>query len=209
MTTPEFMQHQVRRWQLLEKYNCENNATIWEKFKIIIQALYDMEFILDDEKFYFCHLDLYARNMLVEIEDDSTLRLTGLLDWDAEFAHFCPKFVAYRAPFWLWLSRDQNEYDEMIAADTPVDADLQHLKILWEDVASDEWKRYAYTPEYLIARRIFTRLRNGICCVGDKNDARSIIDDWQKLHYDQKLTTVHSDDDDSYGSGYGDRDHKR
>jgi hypothetical protein len=42
----------------------------------------------------------------------------------------------------------------------------------------------------MIARRIFTKLRDGICRVGDAEEAQNIIDDWQKLHYDERLVTI-------------------
>jgi hypothetical protein len=78
----------------------------------------------------------------------------------------------------------------MNAAMQPNDPELIRLKNLWEELASGEWKRYAYTPEYMMARRLFTRLRDGICRVGDGEDAQGIADDWQQLHYDERLVTV-------------------
>ncbi|KAI4921042.1 hypothetical protein J4E85_009157 [Alternaria conjuncta] len=194
MTTRQFLIHQRYRWEKLEEDLDDGDIAPWYCFDIIIQTLYDKGFIPDEEKFYFCHLDLYPRNMLVEIEHDSSLSLTGLLDWDAQFAHFCPKFVAYRAPFWLWVSGG-HEYDEMIAADEPKDADYRRLASSWEEAVSVEWKRYAYEPEYMIARRMFALLRDGIRHDGDKEEARSIVDEWQKLHYDQRLATAYASDE--------------
>ncbi|KNG44655.1 hypothetical protein DDE82_003299 [Stemphylium lycopersici] len=189
-TTYEFMMSQAQNWEELDMYIDNPWKLRWGHFKIITQSLYDMGLIPDTDQFYFCHLDLYARNMLVQIVDDSTLKLTAVLDWDAQFAHFCPKFVAYRAPFWLWLDRSENEYNEMLAATEPTDPELLRMKTLWERLAGDEWKRYAFTPEYMIARRLFARLRDGICRVGDDDDATSIVDDWQKLYYDERLVTT-------------------
>jgi hypothetical protein len=194
-TTLEFMLEQARRWENLDEhywshYRDAPNKHRWGQFIIIAQALHIMGYIGDNDQFYFCHLDLYARNILVEVEDEETLKLTGVLDWDTEFAHFCPKFVAYRAPIWLWLDEGLDQWDEMNAATEPTDPELIRLKKLWEELASDEWKRYAYMPEYMIARRLFTRLKGGICRVGDGEEAQSIIDDWQKLHYDERLVTI-------------------
>ncbi|KAI4680283.1 uncharacterized protein J4E84_007931 [Alternaria hordeiaustralica] len=194
IATRQFLLHRSRRWQRLEQDQEDGDEVIWDCFDIITRSLHDMGLIPDSDRFYFCHLDLYPRNMLVEIEDDSSLLLTGLLDWDAQFAHFCPKFVAYRAPFWLWVWGG-HEYDEMISADEPTNADHRRLKTLWEEEASDEWKRYAYEPEYMIARRMFALLRDGIRHDGDKEEARSIVDEWQKLHYDQRLAAAYADDE--------------
>jgi len=194
MTTRQFLIHQSYRWKILEEDRDDGDKAPWYCFDIITQALYDKGFIPDDDKFYFCHLDLYPRNILVKIEDESRLSLTGLLDWDAQFVYFCPKFVAYRAPFWLWVSGGQ-WYDEMIAADMPEDAEYRRLKSLWEKAASTEWKRYAYEPEYMIARRMFALLRDGIRHDGDKEEARSIVDDWQVLYPDQRLATAYANDE--------------
>jgi len=194
MTTRQFLLHRSRRWQRLEQDQEDGDEVIWDCFDIITKSLHNMGFIPDTDRFYFCHLDLYPRNMLVEIEDDSSLLLTGLLDWDVQFAYFCPKFVAYRAPFWLWVSGG-HEYDEMIAADEPANADHRRLKTLWEEAVTVEWKRYAYEPEYMIARRMFALLRDGIRHDGDKEEARSIVDDWQKLYPDQRLVAAYADDE--------------
>ncbi|KAG9188167.1 hypothetical protein G6011_02090 [Alternaria panax] len=99
-----FMQYQRHRWQQREEYNQGDNDTICDNLGIVIQSLCNNKFVPDDDEFRSCRLDLYARKMLVEIEDDANLKLTGLLDWDAGFAYSCPKFVACRAPFYLWLS---------------------------------------------------------------------------------------------------------
>ncbi|KAI4605196.1 hypothetical protein J4E83_010739 [Alternaria metachromatica] len=194
MTTRQFLIHQSYRWKILEEDRDDGDKAPWYCFDIITQALYDNGFIPDDDKFYFCHLDLYPRNMLVEIENESRLSLTGLLDWDAQFVYFCPKFVAYRAPFWLWVSGGQ-WYDEMIAADMPEDAEYRRLKSLWDKEASTEWKRYAYEPEYMIARRMFALLRDGIHHDGHKEEARSIVGDWQVLYPDQRLATAYANDE--------------
>jgi len=194
MTTRQFLLHQSRRWQGLEQDQMDRDEAIWDWFDIITKCLHHMGFIPDSDRFYFCHLDLYPRNILVDIKDDSSLSLIGLLDWDAQFVHFCPKFVAYRAPFWLWVPGG-HEYNEMIAADEPKDAEYRRLKSLWEEAASDEWKRYAYEPEYMIARRMFALLRDGCHHDGDKEEARSIVSEWQKLHYDQRLATAYASDD--------------
>jgi hypothetical protein len=70
----------------------------------------------------------------------------------------------------------------MNAAAQPTDPELIRSKKLWEELASEEWKRYAYAPEYMIVRRLFTRLRDEICRIGDGEEAQSIVDDWQELH---------------------------
>ncbi|KAF1842770.1 uncharacterized protein K460DRAFT_289852 [Cucurbitaria berberidis CBS 394.84] len=187
-TTLEFLVEQASRWQEFEGHNDQFVNPEWAHFKRIAQSLHDKGFIPDTDKFYFCHLDLYSRNMLVEIVDESTLLLTGVLDWDAEFAHFCPKFVAYRAPFWLWLEDDSNEWDEIggnyeiRALSTPADADQLELKKTFEELADEEWLRYAFEPEFIIARRVFELLRNGVHGPEHWQEARDIFQTWQQMY---------------------------
>lgn len=125
--------------------------------------------------------------MLVELPDDSTLKLTGVLDWDAAYAHFCPKFVAYRAPFWMWIDDDADEWDETLATADPTDVHGWRLKRLFMQLASDGWKRYAFAPEYVLARRIFERLKVGTKGNGAITEPQSIVGEWQKIHFDPMI----------------------
>jgi hypothetical protein len=197
-TTVECLRDLAHRWQKVAIHDYHFSAPWWHRFNIIAQALYDKGFIPDTDMFHFCHLDLYPRNMLVEVVDSATLKLTGVLDWDAEFAHFCPAFVAYRAPFWLWLEEGDDEWDEMIATTTPKIPDLLRLKNLWEELAGEKWMRYAYTQEYMIARRLFARLRDGICTAKDAEEAKALVEEWQEMHWDERLVLPES------GYGYCD-----
>ncbi|KAF1829105.1 hypothetical protein BDW02DRAFT_583970 [Decorospora gaudefroyi] len=189
-TTLQFMQHQAQRWSKQEEHDGLPTQQKWRQFITITQSLHDTGYLPNDDKFYFCHLDLYPRNLLVDVIDTATLKLTGVLDWDADFAHFCPKFVAFRAPFWLWLDKDADESDERLATVEPADPDLLRLKRLWEECAGAEWMRYAFAPEYVIARRMFVRLRDGMGRVGNWEDVVSIVRDWQALRFDERFGTV-------------------
>ena len=95
------MLEQANQWETWNARLGIPNKHVWHQLKIIVQSLHDMGLIPDTDKFYFCYLDLYLRNMLVQFGLDPELKITGVIDWDARLAHFCPKFVAYRAPFWL------------------------------------------------------------------------------------------------------------
>jgi len=61
----------------------------------------------------------------------------------------------------------------------------------------------------MIARRMFVLLRDGCHHDGDKEEARSIVDDWQKLYPDQRLATAYASDesnDTEADMNVGDRD---
>ena len=66
---------------------------IWPKFVLIAKSMHSLGFIPNSDKFYFYHFDLYSRNILVQITSNSNVEVTGLLDWDAQFAIFAPKFA--------------------------------------------------------------------------------------------------------------------
>ncbi|KAH7357350.1 hypothetical protein BKA66DRAFT_574511 [Pyrenochaeta sp. MPI-SDFR-AT-0127] len=186
-TTLEFLQEQADRWHDYEGHVDPIILPYWRAFRKLSQKLQEMGLLRDDDMFYFCHLDLYPRNLLVEIVDESTLKLTGLIDWDAAYAHFCPRFVAYRAPFWLWQEDGVDEWDEMLAMTEPTNPDLAQLKRLFEQLADDRWKQYAFSPEYALARRMFKYLRDGMFSNDSYDDVENIIEEWQKLHFDEKL----------------------
>jgi len=79
-STLEFMLEQAERWKRVDAFLDLPTVTRWRQFKIIAQSLYDMGFIPDTDKFYFCHLDLFPRNVLVQTTKDSELMVTGVLD---------------------------------------------------------------------------------------------------------------------------------
>ena len=186
-STLEFMSEQAERWERVNAFLDLPNVTRWRQFKIIAQSLHDIGFIPDTDKFYFCHLDLFPRNILIQTTKDSGLSTTGVVDWDADYAHFCPKFVAYRAPFWLWLEPGQDGYDETMASLDPKSPHLLRLKRRWEEQASDELKRYAYTPEYMVARSLCSVLSRGIGWPNISRQARTVVACWQALHYGPRL----------------------
>jgi hypothetical protein len=70
-----------------------NNYATWMKIKDIIYALSAHDIL--GSTFHLVHGDLAARNILGNIVDDSTIEITGVVDWD--FASFAPAFCAYRA----------------------------------------------------------------------------------------------------------------
>jgi hypothetical protein len=167
----------------------------WYKLRRIIVALEDLGFLPEEEVFHFCHRDLFSRNILVELPDDETVVITGVVDWDPSFANFCPKFLALRAPFWMWhrhpdqadWTSNGSENDEMLAGVEPEKEEDKDMKKLFEELASEEWKRYAFTPEYMIARRLCYILMLRQWQSADIDEAENIIRAWQELHYEPEL----------------------
>jgi hypothetical protein len=148
---------------------------VWYKLRKITHSMCDLGFIPDTDQFHFCQLDLFARNILVNLPDDKTVEITGVLDWDARYAYFCPKFVAFGAPFWLWLDDDIYEDDEELAVAEPKSQEQRQIKNLFEELASEEGSTTplalntsslaVFTPLFdLVSRQDRTTTRLTILC---------------------------------------------
>ncbi|KAF2252855.1 hypothetical protein BU26DRAFT_515288 [Trematosphaeria pertusa] len=204
-TTQELLLDQSDRWIALEKAINRNGFVVPQQYKLrkIILALHEQGLIPDTDKFHLCHADLFPRNILVDIPNHQTVNITGVLDWDAEYSYFAPKFVAYRAPFWLWHSDQSSteaERSEILAAIEPANPEDKEMKKLFEGLAGEEWKRYALTPEYIIARRMWRLLKSGFGSNDAFREADELIRAWRELHYERELESDYfflSDDEDS------------
>jgi hypothetical protein len=195
-TTLEYLLDTCSRWEAYEKaINLDHFVQpIWSQLKKIAKHLHARNFIPDTDQFHFYHADIFPRNILVTKETEQSVKVTGLLDWDATYACYVPKFMAFRAPFWLWLTEDQSndtEFDleaEEYINTCPTTAD-SHIaaKSIWEQEAGEEWKRIATAPEYIIARRMWLLLRDGMFSNQSCDVADEVVQAWQELHPDDDV----------------------
>jgi aminoglycoside phosphotransferase (APT) family kinase protein len=65
----------------------------------MINKFHSMGLLPDRDLFYLHHADLQPRNLLFTTPTPTTVRLTGILDWDNTL--FAPKFMSTRTPFFL------------------------------------------------------------------------------------------------------------
>lgn len=178
----------------------------WYKFRRIILALRELGLLPDTDIYHFCHRDLYI--------DDENVETTGVLDWKPERTGFVPKFVALCPPFWLWQiagsSSIDPELNEILSLELENEID-KAMKAEFVDLVDDEWKKYAFTPEYSVARRMYTILGMRWMNTQTLEEAATIIEAWKQLHYDPKLRSRYYFIDindgiymsDSYGSDNG------
>ncbi|KIV99649.1 hypothetical protein, variant [Verruconis gallopava] len=112
-----------------------------------------------DDNYYFCHGDLYPRNILAEVVDQRRIKITGIIDWD--LAAFAPAFVAFEAPCWLWkmemyeTGELEDEKLRIGAADEPVRDEDRQLKAAFEETVGDDWLRIAYWKDVEVLRWIW------------------------------------------------------
>lgn len=118
------------------------------------------------------HLDLAAHNIMVEVGSDKSISLTGVLDFDS--ACFAPMFVSCYPPWWLWQDETQPGdalEDESQSNDTPPDPELVEIKRIFEETVGDTFLRYAYQPQFRLARKLFK-----IACHGNRSN-----ETWRKI----------------------------
>jgi hypothetical protein len=179
-TTTQFLLSLSHRWRQYERsiYGHAQEDT-WDRLVQIIKKLHELGFLPDEDKFHLCHMDFQARNILVVLHKGN-IKVTGVLDWDS--AVFGPKFLSKRAPFFIWDGECADEEDENNALVVPETAEEKEFKAIFEEMADEEFLRFAYQPEYIIARRIFHVLNRGIHSGRVVWAANEIIEDLQGLH---------------------------
>lgn len=109
---------------------------------------------------------LFPRNILVEVRDDSTVELTGIIDWDS--AEWAPAFVAMEAPCWLWR---WNEYDSgeleddklrVNAALQPERREAQEIKHAFEAAVGEKFLKTAYADNVEVFRWVRFICKEGL-----------------------------------------------
>ncbi|CAI6331462.1 unnamed protein product [Periconia digitata] len=160
------------------------------KIRKIILSLRDLGFLSESDLFTFAHTDLFPRNVLAQITSDSTVQITGILDWDASHAFLAPKIIACRAPFYFWHPESaiiSEKRTESLALVEPSGDEDKEMKKIFESCAGPEWLRYAFTPEFVIARRVIGWLMDDHGDGAVYNEADDIIRAWRLLHHQEEL----------------------
>jgi hypothetical protein len=148
------------------------NNKVWNGFVSMINRLHDRGFFPDDEGFYFYHGELQPRNILAEVASETSIRVTGVLDWD--LAAFAPKFMSSRPPFYLWSDDDAfNEREEMVMSE-PKDSHKAELKREYERAVGDQFSGWA-APEFVLARKMYRCLTRGVLSPEDKLEAENVL----------------------------------
>lgn len=199
-TPLEWIVEQCERFSEYEEIVTDGgNRELWWQLICIAQCLERKGWLGD--KFYLSHNDLFARNIMAVIKDVATVEITGVIDWD--MATFSPRFMALRAPFHMWAD-DPHLYedDENRIHEEPARRTDRAVKQAYCDAASDEYRRFAFAPEAILARRMFEVLTNGM--LARKEETASIVRAWnalypsdliyQPIHPDESLWQICSDE---------------
>jgi len=160
-TTRDFLLSLCRRqYDVHRSDNNHEYNSVWNGFETVIDKMSMRGFLPVEDSFHFCHGDFQPRNILVEIVDDSSIRITGIIDWDR--ACFGPKFVATTSPYFFWAHHDSREDEEEQALYVPTMESKATLKRIYEESVGSEFLRASYDPVYVLARKMYQILRSGI-----------------------------------------------
>ncbi|MCJ1459796.1 hypothetical protein MMC28_010175 [Mycoblastus sanguinarius] len=198
-TTIDFFDSQFRRWRAVTlAQNCGEIDREVDLFDNMLKVAREMDGLglFEPALNCLCHIDLHARNIMVQIRPDSTLEVTAILDWDE--AIFAPKFVNCEPPWWLW-DWDSNSnhhidekglgtwpYEMAGANDLPSTLEQQELKRVFEEHAGPEYLRLAYDEPSRFGRALFRIAKDGLPASHYWWAAERIIREWEVLR--QSLT---------------------
>ncbi|EMD84917.1 hypothetical protein COCC4DRAFT_154622 [Bipolaris maydis ATCC 48331] len=151
--------------------------SLWYSIIEIIHVLDDMGWLGD--RFHLMHGDLFARNVMVEISSRSSVKITGIVDWD--MACFVPKIIALRSPFWAWKGIDYDESDENKVAQAPSDRVGKALRTAFLSTASQEYVTMTLEDEGVIARKLYNVVTGGLLTSRERTMAARLIQHWNVI----------------------------
>ncbi|MCJ1401027.1 hypothetical protein MMC11_004239 [Xylographa trunciseda] len=154
-----------------------------ERFERLSNIAREMDQLgcLGGSPFVLCHGDLFPRNIMVKVDNNGLLKITGVLDWDG--AMFAPRFMPCLAPHWIWDwdGCDENDEFEPVTNKVPKDPAMQILKDTFEALMGQEFVKLCYQPQYRLARILFYFARVGLHLGWDHAKLDKLVSDWALL----------------------------
>ena len=173
---------QFGRWFAHELLESPAQILYWDYQFRFVQVAKQMDSldILGDGENCLCHFDLAARNIMVQIQPNSSLTISGIVDWDS--AAFAPNFVSCAPPSWLWTNQKYYDTEEGEASSTPSTPEQEQLKEVFDDVMGFDWTWFAYRPEYRLARELFYFAQRGLPDSEAAKKADKFFKEWAALY---------------------------
>ena len=183
---------QFGRWLAHELHESPAQILYWDYQFRFVQVAKQMDSlgILGDGENCLCHFDLAARNIMVQIQQNGSLSISGIVDWDS--AAFAPEFVSCAPPSWLWTNQKYYDAEESEASSTPSTPEQEHLKEVFDDVVGFDWTWFAYRPEYRLARELFYFAQRGLPDGEAAKKADKFLKEWAAL-YDSMMEPKQND----------------
>ncbi|KAI0594490.1 hypothetical protein F4775DRAFT_606223 [Biscogniauxia sp. FL1348] len=141
-----------KAWRLSRYPNNTIERIYMDQFCTMASEL-DADGWFSDVPICLAHLDLGPHNILVDMKaNDQGPIILGVLDWDS--AVLFPMFVACEPPVWLWHWDGESFVDERSADDVVLTPEEREVKQIFEEAAGPDYMRFAYRPEYRLARTL-------------------------------------------------------
>ena len=121
-----------------------------------------------------CHRDLEPRNIIVDEQG-----IAGILDWDS--ALFGPLLLSCGPPMWLWAWCDDGPEDERQAGELPATPEAQEIKSIFDDEAGSIYRRFAYQPQYRLARNLIRWMLDELHTNEDFREFERFCEEWAEL----------------------------
>ena len=198
-STLEFFEYYLARWRnaALAESGGEIDCVV-ELYDELLNVMREMDSLglFKPDLNCLCHLDLYPRNIMVEIHSEGSIQITGILDWDE--AVVAPKFVNCEPPGWLWGYDKETHtengllpwpYELEGANNKPSTLQEQELKSIFEECAGTEYLRLAYDESSRLIRGLYRVTTLGLTASWHHAAAERIVRDWNIL----RPTLAHKD----------------
>lgn len=191
--TLEFFGSYFGRWRRISLAESDGEideqVLLYDQLLTVAREMNDLELFKPDMN-CLCHLDLHPRNIMVQLESDISLKVTGILDWDE--AIFAPKFVNCQPPGWLWgYDKDTHvNEDDLLpwpyelegANNQPATLEQQELKRIFEENAGPEYPRLAYDAPSRLIRGMFRLATLGLTANWHVTATEKIIREWKEIN---------------------------
>lgn len=181
-STLHFLATRFGRWRADELRRRPESMLDWDFMHRLTDAASQMKrlFCLGENENCLAHLDFAPRNIMVEIDADGEIHLTGILDGDS--AVFAPKFVSCAPPWWLWQDEndplDVQDQDESKSDEEPASEQNRAIKQAFEETVGEEFLNYAYQERFRLARRIFHVAVSGNNSGEHLKKIEAFLEDW-------------------------------
>ncbi|KAJ5722962.1 hypothetical protein N7488_000997 [Penicillium malachiteum] len=90
-------------------------------------------------------------------------------------------------PVWIWAADEHYDEDERLAGEIPSTPECRQIKEVFEEAAGPNYLRYAYLPQYRLARTLCRFVINGLASNEDFNKSDQLQSEWDELREALKL----------------------
>ena len=186
-----FFEFYLSRWRELALVECPGEVNYDVKlYDDMLNAAREMDAmgLFKPDLNCLCHLDLYPRNIMVDVRSDNSIQITGILDWDETV--FAPKFVNCEPPGWLWGYDKETHTENSVlpwpyelegASKLPSTPEQQELKSIFDEHAGPEYPRLAYEESSRLIRGLYRIATLGLTASWHSTAAERIVKEWEIL----------------------------